>query len=113
VASKNNRIPVFLPSPQTEAAEHYCSRTFAAILTSDRVARYVNPLAPKAGILLINPRLSWGAIKDMYRNMASRAIPMLLPPRGPETLILSYPHKGQESNAAQLSEQVWMSAKKF
>ncbi len=111
-------IPVFPPvltsasQAVSVTVEHYASRSFAIVVVADRLAKWVNPQEPKAGIVLLTKQ-SWAAIKEHYRKTVSGVIPVILPPRRPETLVLSYPLRNYESDGATRSAEVWMRAQSF
>jgi hypothetical protein len=112
----NNRIPVFLPLSKSLpefpiVPPHRTSPKFAALLVNTHWAKYVALSNVKLGIVLCCA-LSWAAVKEQFRT-GLRPIPKLLPPRGPESLLLQYPLVGQETDAAERRALLWTNATRF
>lgn len=112
MASQKNKIPVFLLGQIDGPPPEFVTKSFAAMLVTDCYASYVNPAQHKVGIQM-RTKIALPALKAEYRRMTSRAIPVILPPREPEPLVLSYPRLGQESDARERQAQLWMKATRF
>ena len=104
----SNRIPVYLPAKtQPSSPPHRTSAAFAALLVSCNWAKLINKNDSKAGIIVCTS-MNWAEIKTYFRGGSTTLpIPKILPPRKPESLILSYPPRDYESKAAENRKKLW------
>lgn len=110
---QKSRLPVFLNAPSIpQNPPHYSSYQFAALLVVLQIARWLDARNPRAGIQL-RYNESWAAVKERFRTLPNKTIPVLAPPREPEPLMLSYPPRNNETDGARRQRELWMNATRF
>jgi hypothetical protein len=104
------RIPVYFPVKDSlpSKSPHKTSATFASLLLRVSWARAVKAGDLQAGIVLIS-HMTWSAVKEHFKGTTVTVQHKILPPRKPETLMLSYPPKSYESDARQKQKELWLS----